>query len=296
MIASLFQLTEVLNGFALATGAQPSFALPDKTNQIIWQTSYPVAPGAITVLLQTSIDNTNWTTLDTSTNVNGETRIINTSAPYARINISSLTIGSGTLITVGIYTSTGLPASSSSGAASHVIVDSGTVTANAGVPSLGQALAAGSLPVVLTAAQITTLTPITPPAFPNWEVAPVANDFCVHNIPAVNTQATITRASAGAGNRNVCTGFTVTIATDATPPTALQLSVSLIDGVSGGSTYLWRSNISVPAIAGATISISKSFTKPVKGSQATAMTLEFSAAAGADTWESVSLQGTSVTE
>lgn len=115
------------------------------------------------------------------------------------------------------------------------------------------------------------------------------------HVPSSNTKATATKASAGAGVRNVCTGFTATIAADATAPTAVNLIVSLIDGSSGGITYLWRSTISLPAVAGAQISIVRG-SLWIPGSQATAMTLEFSAAGGADTIESVSMEGTTITE
>jgi len=126
---------------------------------------------------------------------------------------------------------------------------------------------------------------------------PVANDWAVHHVPAVNTKATITQASAGTGNRNTCNGFTVTLTSDTTAPTVIApIIASLIDGASGGTTYLWRSYMAIPGSAGAQTTIVKTFTKPIKGSQATAMTLEFSAAGGADTYESVSMNGSSITE
>jgi len=85
---------------------------------------------------------------------------------------------------VGLLGNTSFAATQATGTNLHTVVDSGTVTANAGtnlntstlaletggnlaaikadvdkIPSQGQALAAASTPVVLTAAQITTLTP-----------------------------------------------------------------------------------------------------------------------------------------
>lgn len=109
--------------------------------------------------------------------------------------------------------------------------------------------------------------------------------------PAANTQATITKAAAGAGVRNVCTGFTVTLAAGASAPAAVQVFASLIDGASGGTTYLWRSAISLPAVAGAITSFVRSDLW-LPGTANTALTLELSAAGGANTVESVTMDGT----
>src|SRR3990167_4228949 len=73
------------------------------------------------------------------------------------------------------------------------------------------------------------------------------NIWSAHHVPAANTIATITKASAGAGVRNVCTWLTVKLVAVATAPTAANTSVSLIDGATGGTTYLWRATISLPA-------------------------------------------------
>lgn len=124
---------------------------------------------------------------------------------------------------------------------------------------------------------------------------PAGNIWTAIHVPATNTQATATKASAGAGVRNVCTGFSVAISANSGTPTALQLTVSLIDGTSGGTTYLWRSTISLPAIPGATVAIVRGGLW-LPGSAATALTLEFSAAGGASTFESVSMEGTTVAE
>ena len=111
------------------------------------------------------------------------------------------------------------------------------------------------------------------------------------HLPAANTQATITRASAGGSIKNVCTGFTVTLCAGVTAPAAIQVSVAVIDGATGGGTYLWRSNISLPAIAGAITSFVRGGLWLV-GTAATGLTIEFSAAAGANTFESVTMEGT----
>lgn len=164
----------------------------------------------------------------------------------------------------------------------------------------GSAVAAGNpLQVTLanTGANTTAVkvdgSAVTQPVSGTVTSAPTAPAWYIHHLPAANTQATITRAAAGVGVKNVCLGFTVTLAAQSTAPAAVQLSVSLIDGASGGGTYLWRSVISLPAIAGAVSSITLSNVYLV-GTANTALTLEFSAAGGANTIESVSMRGTTL--
>lgn len=116
--------------------------------------------------------------------------------------------------------------------------------------------------------------------------------WAVQHNPIANTKATITKAAGAGSVRNICTGFTVSLAAGAAAPAAVQLTVALIDGASGGGTYLWGPTvISLPAIAGA-ISAFAFGNRHDVGSAATAMTLEFSAAGGANTIESVSMNGT----
>lgn len=116
--------------------------------------------------------------------------------------------------------------------------------------------------------------------------------FSVNHAPAANTKATIAQAAGGAGIKNVCTGFTVSLAAQTTAPAAIQVSVALIDGATGGTTYLWGPQvISLPATAGAMAAFVRSNVFIV-GTANTAMTLEFSAAGGANTIETVSFEGT----
>jgi len=119
----------------------------------------------------------------------------------------------------------------------------------------------------------------------------LANYWDAQDVPAANTQATVTKAAAGIGISNVCTGFTVTLASTGSAPSAVQLTVALIDGATATTTYLWRSVIALPAVAGAIVSFTRSGLWHV-GTANTAMTLEFSAAGGANTIESVSMEGT----
>ncbi len=129
------------------------------------------------------------------------------------------------------------------------------------------------------------------------EQAPTASTWTKSHLPATNVVATATQASAGSGKRNRCTGFTVTFASGTAVITAANpLSVSLIDGAAGGTTYLWRSYINLPAVAGAQVSIVRSNVLNLIGSQATAMTLEFSAAGAGSSYQSVTMEGDIIEE
>lgn len=107
------------------------------------------------------------------------------------------------------------------------------------------------------------------------------------HFPAANAQATIGAAAAPAGFKNVCTQITVTFAAGATAPAAIQVNAKLIDGASGGGTILWGGVFALPAVAGASTGASPSGWW--EGTAATAMTLEFNAAGGANTIEAVSM-------
>lgn len=83
-------------------------------------------------------------------------------------NLNATVVGTGTFVVQATL-------SAGSAVIGHVIVDSGTLavtnagtfTVQASITTLGQALAAASVPVVLTAAQLTTLTPLTSVAVTN---------------------------------------------------------------------------------------------------------------------------------
>ena len=122
-----------------------------------------------------------------------------------------------------------------------------------------------------------------------------AGRWAILSRPAANTVATATQAAAGVGIRNVCTEITVVIAANATAPTAVNVNASVIDGASGGTTYLWGATISLPATAGAMNGIAKQDVW-FEGAANTALTIEFSAAGGANVLESVSASGLTVTE
>ena len=122
-----------------------------------------------------------------------------------------------------------------------------------------------------------------------------AGDWTQVHFPAANTQATTSKAAGAAGVRHVCTGITAVLAGNTTAPAAAQVNVVLRDGASGAGTIKWQAVITLPAIAGAMNGITRSGLFIV-GTAATAMTLEFSGAAGANTFESVSMEGVDITE
>lgn len=119
--------------------------------------------------------------------------------------------------------------------------------------------------------------------------AEIMRSWSKTHVPAANTQATITQPAPGQGKKLVCTGLTVAFAAGAAAPTATTATVSLIDGATGGTTFLWQMTLGVVATAGAT----NGHSRPGKwvASHNTALTLEFSAAGGANTLESVSMEG-----
>lgn len=120
---------------------------------------------------------------------------------------------------------------------------------------------------------------------------PAGTLWNISHEPAANTQATISRAAAGAGVTNVCRGLTVTFASQAAAPTAIQLAVRVRDGATGAGTVLWASVLAVPATAGIVAGITRSGLW-IQGTANTAMTLEFSVAGGANTIQTVSMEGT----
>lgn len=116
--------------------------------------------------------------------------------------------------------------------------------------------------------------------------------WAITHTPAANTQATITRAAGGAGTRHWCTSISAVLMAPAATASGV-VQISLRDGGTGAGTILWSQSVQVGGAASitvdrATIEISGLC---IRGSDNTAMTLEFSAAGGAGTFESVSLTG-----
>lgn len=118
--------------------------------------------------------------------------------------------------------------------------------------------------------------------------------WCITHAPAVNTKATISQAAGAGSIKNVCTGLSFIASTGTTAPTAIQLTVNLRDGATGAGTILKSWTVVLPAAVGYNFGINLSGLW-IEGSAATAMTIEFSAAGGANTFESVTMCGTTIT-
>jgi len=112
--------------------------------------------------------------------------------------------------------------------------------------------------------------------------------WSVTNTPAANTQATTSRAAGGGTVRHVATSVTACLASD-TATAVGPFAVHLRDGATGAGTVLrtWFFNIAIAEDAQC-INLSG---LNMTGSANTAMTLEFTAAAGAATLETVTLTG-----
>lgn len=116
----------------------------------------------------------------------------------------------------------------------------------------------------------------------------MAGNWSIQNDPAVNIQATITRAGS-TGFRHICTSITATLAAGATAGAAVK--VYLRDGVSGVGAILWSGALTAP-IGGSNDLIITGLS--IVGNTGAAMTLEFAAAGGLTTFENVSLTGYTV--
>lgn len=107
--------------------------------------------------------------------------------------------------------------------------------------------------------------------------------------PALNTQATATRAAGAAGERHICKSISACLSAGATASGIIK--IYLRDGATGVGPILWAGNLAVIAGFHGHMLLTD---LNIKGSLATAMTLEFSAAGGATTQENVTLSGITV--
>ena len=114
-----------------------------------------------------------------------------------------------------------------------------------------------------------------------------ANNFQITHTPVAATQATISQAAGAAGVRNVCTGISASLCTVGTAQAA-AVQLNLRDGATGAGTILWSKTFSCGTTTQVNVDLAG---LNIYGSAATAMTLEFSAAGVAASFESVSLSG-----
>ena len=101
--ASPATLIVLFEDFVTNSGvASDAFAVAARVVQIEWQTSYDVEPLAAEVFLQGSFDGVRFITIDSTTEVAGEIRRVNTSVPFIRALLGTTTVG--TEITVKAVT------------------------------------------------------------------------------------------------------------------------------------------------------------------------------------------------
>lgn len=119
-------------------------------------------------------------------------------------------------------------------------------------------------------------------------------NWSVFQIPAVATQATISRAAGATGVRHVCTSIRAKLRT-ATAATAATVTVNLRDGATGAGTILYSAtldiNTNVATIAGKESDVIELTGLNIPGSAATAMTLETAAAPAANCFAEVQMTG-----
>ncbi len=107
--------------------------------------------------------------------------------------------------------------------------------------------------------------------------------------PAANVVATVSKAAV-AGLRHVCKGITGDFVAGAVAPGAAFVLLVLRDGATGVGAILWSRYLAVQAVAGD----KDDTTSPplnIVGTAGNAMTLEFTAAGGANTLEAVAMNG-----
>jgi hypothetical protein len=118
-------------------------------------------------------------------------------------------------------------------------------------------------------------------------VAP-PGEWVVSASPAANIQATVTRASA-AGVRHIARVIAADLGANPAPGATLANPV-LRDGASGIGSPLWQRLLTLQAVAGSS-DHAQAASYNLVGTAGNAMTLEFLAAAGANTFEAVLLSG-----
>lgn len=115
-------------------------------------------------------------------------------------------------------------------------------------------------------------------------------EWTITHAPAVDTQATATKAAGAAGVRHVLTSLHARL--NAVAAQATPVGVTIRDG-SGSGTILWQSKVT--AVIGTDAEVHLENVRIV-GSEATAMTVQFEAAGATGNFETVSATGFSSSE
>jgi len=117
--------------------------------------------------------------------------------------------------------------------------------------------------------------------------------WTISHAPAANTQATATKAAGATGVRHISECILVTLTAGAVAPVAVQVTFVVRDGASGAGTIIWQGTMALTVSAGGSAPPIQLCGLTLVGSPATAMTIEFTAAAGINTFETVALKGKS---
>lgn len=131
----------------------------------------------------------------------------------------------------------------------------------------------------------------TPTLMAGRQAALVADfaEWSLTHTPAVGVRATSTRASVP-NARHVCRSITATLSVAVADVAVAGVLVNLRDGATGAGTILWSDRLAIIDAAGGLAKVAISGLNIV-GSLNTAMTLEFAAAPGAASFESVAWSG-----
>lgn len=118
-----------------------------------------------------------------------------------------------------------------------------------------------------------------------------APHWTITNDPAVNTAATVSRAAGTGGAIHVADCATATFVANTTAPAAAVVTVVIRDGATGAGTIVWSADMALTATAGVAATPVQLCGLNINGTANTAMTVEFTAAGGANTFETVGLTG-----
>jgi len=121
------------------------------------------------------------------------------------------------------------------------------------------------------------------------QLVALPGEWPLNAAPAANTVASVTKAAGGAGVRHVLKSISAAVGAVAVPAATIS-TLQVRDGASGVGPVIWQTYIGVEAVAG------KSNPRDIVGlnivgSANTAMTVEFAAASGANTFQSISATG-----
>lgn len=136
---------------------------------------------------------------------------------------------------------------------------------------------------------------LSPPARAQFDAVPTVVRAMPHwslvNDPAANTQATATRAASSTGGVHVADCITATFVGGTTAPAAIVGTVVIRDGATGAGTIVWAADIALKGNIAENPAPIAVCGLGIAGTANTAMTVEFTAAGGANSFETVTLTG-----